>query len=254
MLSSAANALRVLEVLVKQGETGISDIARTLDLTVGTTFRLVTTLVDSGFAERNASTRRYRPGSKIYELARHLRGSQGFVSSANPHIDQLMQESGETVSLGVLKDDQVVYVGRASANQPLAVSVKIGSRVPAYCTSLGRAILAYSDPADLDSYLERLPQIAAEDTQKPPSPNQLRLMLEEVRRHGHSEDTAEFAADIACIGAPILSESGLAVAAVSVSGPQTRIDRRRTELIEMVMSTANDLSDLFQSLGEDTEL
>lgn len=253
MLSSVANALRVLEFLVRNGETGISDIARALDLTVGTTFRLVTTLVESGFAERNGNTRRYRAGSKMLEVSRLMRNTQGFLGSANPHIIHLMQQSGETVSLGVFKDDKVVYVGRASASQPLAVTVRIGTRAPAYCTSLGRSLLGFADPSVAQDYLDRLDEISAGDPQTPPKRAELERILGAVRDRGYSEDNAEYAADISCIGAPILNEAGLAVAAVSVSGPQTRIDRRRAEMVEVVRATADDLSNLFQSLGGDED-
>lgn len=254
MLSSVANALRVLEHLVQHGEAGVSEIARALDLTVGTAHRLVATLVETSYAEQNSSNRRYRPGPKIPELARKMRRGADFVTLAHRELMDLMTEAGDTVNLAVLRDREVVYIDRAVTDQPLAVTVNIGSRVPAYCTSLGRAILAFSDDEVIEDYLEHLPELAEEAEQPAPTVDELRDILKEARERGFAEDKGEFAPDIACVAAPILDSSQRATAAVSIAGPQTRITERRDELLPMVQRTTKELSGLLQTMGDSARL
>lgn len=254
VLSSVANALRVLEYVAREGEAGISQIARDLGLTVGTVYRLVATLADAGYVEQNPSNRRYRPGPKVPELARVIRPDSDFVALAHPRLQRLMAEAGETTNVGVLRDGMVVYIDRAVTSQPLAVAVSIGSRVPAYCTSLGRAILAYTDPEVRADYLRRLPRLARNDPQVTPSRDQLTAMLDTTSDRGYAEDNGEFSPDIACLAAPILDARGLAVAAVSVAGLRSRITERRGELLPLVQDAAKELSELLQTLGNTTRI
>src|SRR5687767_7967147 len=110
MLSSVANALRVLEHLVESGEAGVSEVARTLRLTVGTAHRLIAALVEAGFAEQNPANRRYRPGPKIVALARKMNQGVDFITLAHSQLERLGAAAGETVNLGVLREEQVVYI------------------------------------------------------------------------------------------------------------------------------------------------
>jgi DNA-binding IclR family transcriptional regulator len=249
MLSSVGNALRVMEFVAHEGEAGVSQIADALGLTVGTAHRLVSTLVQAGYVEQNPTNRRYRPGPKISELARMARPDHDFVALAHPRLRRLMAETGETTNLGVLRDGLVVYIDRAVTSQPLAVTVSIGSRVPAYCTSLGRAILAFSDPDVRADYVKRLPQLARHDPQVAPSRNELKAILATTQEHGYAEDAGDFSPDIACLGGPVLDEHGHAVAAVSIAGPRSRITDRKSELLPLVQNAAKELSDLLQTLG-----
>lgn len=249
MLSSVANALRVLEFLVDAGEAGISDVARGLGFTVGTTFRIVSTLVEAGYVVQNPENRRYRPGPKIPDLARRMRGSDDFVELAHSHLERLRDEADETVNLGVLRDGQVVYLDRAVTDQPLAVAVRVGSQVPAYCTSLGRAILARSGEATVADYLDRLPVLARGQVQPAPTVEQLLAVLDAAREQGYAEDRGDFAEGISCVAAPVLGADGYSVAAVSISGPSPRIEPCRTDLTALVVRAANELSELLRSVG-----
>lgn len=254
MLSSVANALRVLEFVSREREAGISQIARELELTVGTVYRLVATLVDAGYVEQNPANRRYRPGPKISELARVMRPDGDFVALAHPRLQWLMDQTGETTNVGVLRDGMVVYVDRVVTSGPLAVAVSIGSRVPAYCTSLGRAMLAFADAATVDGYLKALPRLSRADPQVPPSREQLTTILTKVRELGYAEDAGDYSPDIACLGAPILDSRGQAMAAVSLSGLRSRVTERKSDLLAPLQTAAKELSELLQTLGDSTRI
>lgn len=250
MLSSVANSLRVLVTLVKHGEIGVSDIGRELDLTGGTVFRLLSTLVEAGFAEQNPENRKYRPGPQVLELANVIRSRTSFIEVAHSELEALMNQSAETVNLGVLRGDNVVYVDRVVGTQhQLVMEVRIGSAIPAFCSAMGKSLLAFADPAVRDDYLRRLPGMSPAEGSKLPSSDALAAELVAVTAVGHSEDKGEFSPDIACVAAPVLDASGRAVAAVSVSGPRHRVETRRSDLIPLVQASGKQLSDIMQRLG-----
>ena len=188
MLSSVANSLHVLECLVLRGEVGVSDLARELEISVGTAHRLVSTLAEAGFAEQNSSNRKYGAGPKVLELANTVRSRADFIELGHSSLEALMERSEETVNLGVLRGDDVVYVDRVVSNQPLVVEVRIGSHVPAYCTALGKVLLAYGDPEVRDSYLARLAGIDSFEGARRPSRARLVKELVSVTEQGHAED------------------------------------------------------------------
>src|SRR5437763_12119557 len=150
MLSSASNTLRALEYLVESREAGVTAIARALDVTPGTAHRLVGTLVGEGFAEQNGDKRKYRPAAKLLLLADRMRSRHDIRELAHGRLLQLADEIHETVNLGMLQAHRVVYLDKVLSDQPFGIEAKVGSRVPAYCTALGRAILAHSEPDALE--------------------------------------------------------------------------------------------------------
>lgn len=252
MLNSVSNALRALEHLVEHGETGVSELARALGISPGGAHRLLATLAEARFADQNVDNRKYRPGSRILELANAMRNQVDFLDLAHAHLERLMERSEETVNLGVLRGDDVVYVDRVVSNQPLSVEVKIGSRVPAYCTALGKALLAYSHPDVRESYLDRLSESTKDSPHHVPTRKQFEQELSRVAAKGHAEDLGEFSPDIACIGAPVLNSQHRAVAAVSVSGPASRIKASRNKLLPLVEIAGKELSLVLSELGDDS--
>ena len=250
MLSSVANSLRVLVTLVNHGEIGVSDIGRELDLTGGTVFRLLSTLCEAGFAEQNLENRKYRPGPQVLELANTIRSRTSFIDVAHAELETLMNQSAETVNLGVLRGDNVVYVDRVVGTQhQLVMEVRVGSTIPAFCSAMGKSLLAYADPELRRDYLRRLPKMNTTEGIKPPPTQAFAKELDRVATVGHSDDHGEYSPDIACVAAPVLDALGRAIAAVSISGPRHRIETRQDDLIPLVSEGGKRLSEIAQRLG-----
>lgn len=249
MLTSVLKALRVVDHLAAHGPTGVSDIGRAIDVTVGTAHRLVTTLVSAGYVVQH-SDRRYALSSKITELARKSQPAVGLVEVAHPHLERLMLRCGETVNLGVFRDGDVVYVDRVVTDQMMGFSVRVGTRVPALSTALGRAMLAHVRPELQERYLERA---ASTGSMGAADEGKLKRMLRNVAARGFSEEDGEFATEIACFGAPVFDSRGRAVAAVSIAGPRSRIRSRKADLVEMVQQAAAGISDELADLGEQVD-
>lgn len=250
MLKSVSNALRVLEYLVEHGEGGVSEMGRDIGLSPGTVYRLVSTLVDAGFADQNIDNRRYIPGPRILHLANVMRNRVEFLDVGRAHLERLTDRANETVNFAVMRNDEVVYVDRVVSNQPLAVEVRIGSHVPVFCTALGKVLLAFSSDEVRESYFARLSEFP-DDGHFKPTESQLRTELARIVAQGYAEDKGEFSPDISCVATPVLNSKGRAIAAVSVSGPATRFAARKDALIPMIEITGKELTLLVTELGDD---
>jgi IclR family acetate operon transcriptional repressor len=247
VLNSAANALRAVEFLVERGEVGVSELSRHLGVTVGTGHRILTTLVDTGFAEQNLSSRRYRPSGKILALAQQVRARVNIRDRVHLHLVELMQEVGETVHLAVLEDGQVVCVDKAAPDQMVRVEFRVGARLPVHSTALGKALAAFDDHVDVRALLR------ADKAAGPPGPAptaaEFRDELTAVRAAGVAEARGEYLPDVDSVAAPIRGAGGAVVAALDVSAPRSRFEAARTTLRKEVQGAAERISEQLHQHG-----
>lgn len=250
MLSSVANALRVLEYLIETGEARVSEIGRELNVTVGTAHRLVGTLVGSGFAEQNSTNRRYRPSLKLLVLANKMRSRLGIRDLTHNRLEELTEATHETANLGILDSDRVLYVDKVFSDQVFGIEAKVGTRLPAYSTALGKVLIAYQDESAREDYLARIAAALGTDGEHPPpDPAALRKELTAAMQRGYAEDPGEYLPDVFCVAAPVKNARGNAIAAVSISAPRSRYKAGRDGFILEVKRTADALSDDVQNLG-----
>jgi DNA-binding IclR family transcriptional regulator len=250
MLSSATNALRALEYLVDKREAGVSEIGRALGVTPGTAHRLVGTLMAEGFAEQNGANRKYRPGPKVLDLAERVRGRIDVREIAHDRLVELVERVRETANLGALQDNRIVYLDKVMSDQPFGIEAKIGSRVPAYVTALGKSILAHSGDMIVDRYITAMEAGEVGDgAHDPPTAKAFRSELAKVARQGFSEDTGDYMPDVFCVAAPVWGASAQPIAAVSVSVPRSRFRASRNDLVREVREMAEGLSRELNSLG-----
>jgi IclR family acetate operon transcriptional repressor len=247
VLSSAANALRAVEFLVERGEVGVSELSRHLGVTVGTGHRILTTLVDTGFAEQNLSSRRYRPSGKILALAQQVRARVNIRDRVHLHMVELMQEVGETVHLAVLEDGQVVCVDKAAPDQMVRVEFRVGARLPVHSTALGKALAAFDDSADVRALLR-----AAKASRQPgpvPSVAEFREELAGGRAAGVAEARGEYLPDVDSVAAPIRGAGGTVIAAIDVSAPRSRFETAGAILRREVEDAAERISEQLHQHG-----
>jgi len=249
-LSSVSNSLAVLEYLIESGEAGVSDIARHVGVTVGTSHRLVATLVFTGWAEQSPENRKYRPSQKVVRLAHKMRKTISAREIAHEQLDRLVRASHETGNIAVLSDRRVLYVDKVTSDQPFGIEARVGSRLPAYCTALGKVLVAGLNDAGVDGYLDLLKELREQRVKPaPPSPTSFRATVDKARKQGHALDSGEYLPDVFCVAAPIHGSSGHVVAAISVSAPKSRFESNRDALVRDVQETAQSISERLQDLG-----
>lgn len=201
----------------EHSELSLHEITVRTDLPKSTVHRLVEQLVRTGWLERGVEG--YRIGMRLFEIGGLATRARRLAESAAPHLNALAAATGLAVQLGILDGTDVVYLERI-ATVDFALPTREGGRQPAYCTALGKAMLAHDAVATADVLAQELPQRTRRTLT---SPEVLRADLERTKAQGVAYDHQESYDGLACVAAPVRG-SGRAVAAVSVTGPVARID------------------------------
>jgi DNA-binding IclR family transcriptional regulator len=214
--SSIAKAVRVLRSLAMAGDSddGVTHIASLANLPKSTTHRVLSVLIGEGLVSR--SEQRYRLGPGWFELQSALSSSEWhrIVHQAKKPLSDLFEETEATVHFGVLDGAQVLYLEKLTALGGTRIPTRVGGRMPAMCTALGKALLAHADPADVRSVLSQpLPFVSRRSIT---SPRMILNQLAEIRRTGIAREREESQVGVFCIAAPVF-RAGKVVAAVSVT-------------------------------------
>ena len=229
-VKSLRKAIRVLECFsLHEPRLPLTEIARKVGLPLSTTHRILTTLRTVGMVEQEGDRDLYRLGLKLLELGSMVLANMEVHREALPCIEELVRETGETVHLGVFDGSQVVSIEKMDSPHGLASNVTIGKGAPAYCTGVGKALLAYQ-PETVVEHVCRL-GLAKHTRQTITDPERLRRELARVRAQGYAVDDMEHQRDVRCVAAPVRDYSGRVVASLSVSGPATRIPKDRIPLL-----------------------
>jgi IclR family pca regulon transcriptional regulator len=199
---------------------GVSDLSREVGLSRSTTHRYVATLAALGYLLQDPATRKYRLGPRVLDLGFSAINSMELREVAAPHLQQLSDETGFTVNMAVLDNLDIVYVERCRSpharQQEIDLNLHVGSRLPAYCTSMGKVLLAFLPEDAQTDALDRI-----EFTRRGPntllSRETLAPELRRVRRDGLAINNEELAYGLRSIAAPVLSRDGAAVAAINVA-------------------------------------
>lgn len=222
----------------------LADLARLTGVPEATAHRLLNVLADLHVV-RLGENGRWRVGRHCLELGAAYLESVELRSEARELLRRLNEETEETCALGVLDGDRVVYVDKIDSPHPVRINSGLGRSNPAATTALGRAILAWSTPAQVDAVLaEGIPRRTAGTIVDPPS---LRAELLRCRERGYSVDTAENELGIRGIGAPVIDYRGIPVAAISVAGPENRLTADRVPAVGT--ATAEAAAELSRRLG-----
>jgi DNA-binding IclR family transcriptional regulator len=169
---------------------------------------------------------RFRLGLKLYELGSRAIEQIDLRARVHPWFRRLSAQVGETVHLGVLQKAAVVYLDKVEPNnRRVWLASRVGASNPVYCTAMGKAMLAFLPAEEAADIMARI-RYTRFTPRTLVTPEALQRSLDRVRRRGYAIDDEEVECGVRCIGAPILNESGRPVAAVSVSGPSSRITQQ----------------------------
>ena len=228
-------------------ELTLTEISRAADINMTTSLRIASTLEGAGYLRRDPETKRYRPSLKVLQLGFSALRSMDIRQSARPYLELLSKETGETVSLAVLDGLEIVYVDRIRNRQIVGVVLGMGSRLPAHCTSMGKAMLAYLPEDRLKTRLNGA-DLQACTGNTISETDSLEADLAKVRRRGYAVNNQELAVGLRAVAAPIWGEHGQVVAAINISGSTETISRSRLkqDLVPLLSTTSAEIS---QSLG-----
>lgn len=230
MVNTVNKAIRILDLLADDSNLGLSEIARMLDLPKSSVHGILETMSAAKMVEKDRANGRYHLGVKLVELGNRARLELDIYRIAAPFLQGLNAEFDETVHLTVLDRDEVLYVDCIESQRRLRTYSVIGIRAPLYCTSVGKAILAFQSDDEIRR-IAREKGLTKITPKTIDSEEHLFEEIERIRRLGYAVDDMEHEEHLRCVGAPIRNARGEVFASLSLSGPAERNNYERIELM-----------------------
>ena len=241
-IRSLEKGIRVLELLAEKQALTVSEAARHLDTNRAGSHRFLATLRELGYVEKDAEER-YRLTFRVAELGMKVVNRHDILRVARPYLLKLSEAFNETVNLGHFNGSDILHLDKIDSKEILRMDSEIGSRAPAYCTALGKAVLAHLTEEELGDYLRGV-RLRAQGPKTITSRRKLREEIEQIRSRGYALDDEELVTGLRCVASPVFDHTEKAMYAVSVSGPATRMTPERIESIHP------QLTDICRQLSE----
>jgi DNA-binding IclR family transcriptional regulator len=242
-VQSLDRALDILEALAGAGRgIGIVDLSARVGLHASTVHRLLATLVVRGYARQSPRSQRYSLGTRVLQLGRSFHDRSDLRQEAHRYLQLLMDNSGETANLVMRDGDEVVYIDQVQSPHLVRMFAEIGRRVPLHTTAGGKAIVAFADHDEVRRLVTEK-GLPGKTSHTITAQEKLELALAEVRRCGFAIDDEEQEEGVRCVAGPVRDQTGEVIAALSLSGPITRMTKSRiADLGPLVVSVCGDLS------------
>lgn len=247
-IATINHALEIMESFtVGEPELGVTELSSRLGLSKNNVFRLLATLESKGYIEQNHETEDYRLGPRILEIGQVYLNRLGLLKIAHPLLEELVRACDEAAYVAVLRGGDVVYLDLVQTSHPLRLQSRVGSRLPAYCTAVGKAQLAYESRDRIESMLSKK-KLARFTANTITNKQDLIKHLREVAESGVALDLEEWENDVRCVGVPIRDYTGRVIAGTCISAPAIRMskDRIEKEIVPLVRETGKKIS---QRLG-----
>ncbi len=238
---SVERALSILEALGQKSQGyGCTELGQLLGLHKSTVHRLISTLQAYGFAEKDPHTDRYKLGIKVIYLGLEALNNLDFRKIAIPYMQELVEISRETVQLAVLDGGEVLFVERDQS--PEAITVNLGLRAQFHCTAEGKVLLAYLPKENVINILDNH-EMRQYTINTITEANHFISHLEKVRTQGFAINAEEMVEGVRAIAAPVHNHNGKVIAALSITGPSSRLSLERIyRLVTVLKETCTSIS------------
>ncbi|MBU0994245.1 MAG: IclR family transcriptional regulator [Proteobacteria bacterium] len=242
-IQSVNRAIDILSLFtVSQPRLGITEISNSLNLSKTTVHGLIKTLAQRGFLQQDPETRKYSLGFTIYEFGTRVSETLKINQISYGHASRLAQKTGQTIRVAVWDLDTILITLNVSSDLQNPYSQPSGIRVPAYCTALGKIILAHLPEKHLSRYLKKV-EYAAHTKHTLTDTKLLLKELQTIKAKGYAEDREERFLGISCVAAAIFDHTGLPFASLSISGNETLLKAKNlSEMIHDMKLTATEIS------------
>lgn len=246
-VKSAQRVLRILDLLAeREAPLSFTEIADTLGYPRSSVHNLLRTMVQSGWAELDADSRRYTLGIRAWQAGNTYLRAVNLADRARPHMERIRDALGETVQLAVRDGRHNVYIAKVDGSQMLVLASAIGRRLEAHATGVGKVLLAGLPEDECRKLLEAQPlERFTEHTIT--DLEQMRAELAQIRLQGYSMDNEEYTLGVRCVAVPVRDHTGQVVAGMSVSVPTIRFGAARLAQARALLATAS--ADVSAALG-----
>jgi IclR family transcriptional regulator, KDG regulon repressor len=236
-VQSLLNAVDVLQAMARSDrELGVSELARRTGMSKAATYAILRTLETRRVVARDPDSFTYRLGWALYEMGASVVRGLDLSRVARTYLDDLARSTGDSVLLGIVEEDSILYLDRGESPEQFHMVANIGRRSPIHASASGRAILAFSEPL-----LERVlsEPLRPYTTYTVTDPMRLMKALERVRRKGYATCWQEVEIGLSSIGVPLRDYTGDVVAALTLAGPMARVNSKtEQDLVPLLRETA----------------
>ena len=234
--------LHILSILARERRTSLTEIAMRAGMPPSTAYRLMTTLQSHRYAEHDEASQDWMIGVEAFRIGSGFLNRINVVEAAQPVMQDLVTETGETANLAIADDGDVIFVSQVETSNPIRAFFRLGTRSRMHASAVGKALLAQFTQEEVEALLQKkgLPEFTAKTITRPDS---LFADLERIRDQGWSFDDEEHYSGMRCVAAPVFGTQGKAIAAISVSGPTARFsDRKVADFSATVRRSAEDVT------------
>lgn len=248
ILQSVSNALDIIDIIGQNNKLTITEIVNLSGQNKSSVFRILATLEAKNYVNCDSS-KKYSLGNKFAYLGMAYNKGSSFLTYAHPHLEEMMHESGETTHLAVLENSMyVTFIDKVVSTASIHMDSHLGFRRYAHLVGCGKAILASSDESLIGYYL-RNADFTPLTEHSISTPEKFAEELTKIRKNGYSIDDEESENGLVCAAAPILGLDGKPIAAMSISGPASRMKENMCRNIGIIKTHAAAISESLQKIS-----
>jgi DNA-binding IclR family transcriptional regulator len=225
----------------KGTEFSITEINYLLNFNKASTFRILKNLEEAGYLEKDLETLKYRLGLKIYYLGLLADPYAKINGITRPFLEKLNEQCEETIHLAMLQQGEALYLNKIEGKKTIRVITRIGMKLPAHCSGVGKVLLAYLPEEEIENVirekgLQRFTPNTITDR------DVLNVELAKVRKQGYAVDNEEIEEGLKCAATPLRDSKGQVMAAISISAPSERFNKEFSTYISMIKKTSKEIS------------
>jgi DNA-binding IclR family transcriptional regulator len=224
-------AIRLLrELAVIEGEASLGELSGRINAPRSTTHSILSTLEAAGLVTKHPQHKTYRLGVGVLELGGAYSAQTSLLRAFNVVARTMVEQCGETVKLAVLDEREVIYIGKQEGTSPVRMVARVGGRLPAHPTAVGKVLLAGMPAEALEALYHNIDMVALTPNTTS-SLEALREQLAQIRVQGYAIEREETAHGLQCVAAPVRDQQGLAVAGLSIGIASSTLDPQRLDLV-----------------------
>jgi len=242
LIRSIGKAFTILELIGREKELGIAEMIKELGWKKSTVHRIASTLEELGYLQQTPTSLKYRLSFNLFTLGNLTKTNLNLRDTALPFLQRLQRDTDESIYLGVMDRNEVLYVEHLPSHHILQPLVHVGSRAPLHCTAIGKVLLSALSAEDARRLI-RQTDLKKLTPNTITSPRMLARATLEIRRKGIAMDDEELHVGIRSISAPIKDEMGKVIAGVSIAGPTVRLPMEKLKgSLDLLKATAESIS------------
>ena len=243
-IQSLERAFAILELFQNnKSELSLKEISVSLNLNKSTTFGLVNSLTTLGYLLQNEDNQKYSLGLKILSLTNAVKTNNILIRASRPYLEELSAKYRETVHSAQELNGSIVYLDKVEADTSIYINTQMGTKNYMHCTGVGKVLLAYKSPEELDMFLDQPLKPLTFNTIT--DPDDFKKEMAKIHENGYGGDDEEIEIGLSCVAVPVMKAENKPGFAISLAGPTVRMnEHKKRGVVDDLKNTAAKLSEI----------